>query len=46
VLTNLGVADYDGLQKQVSYAGTHECMPRVSYNASKATNTTEPDGTA
>ncbi len=44
VLMNLGVADYDGLQTQVSYRGTRRMYAAVSYTLSKATNTTEPDG--
>jgi hypothetical protein len=44
VLMNLGVADYDGLQTQVSYRGNPKIYANVSYTLSKATNTTEPDG--
>jgi len=44
VLMNLGVADYDGLQTQVSYRGSAKMFAQVSYTLSKATNTTEPDG--
>jgi len=44
VLMNLGVADYDGLQTQVSYRGSPKLVASVSYTLSKATNTTEPDG--
>jgi hypothetical protein len=44
VLMNLGVADYDGLQTQVSYRGNSKIYAAVSYTLSKATNTTEPDG--
>jgi carboxypeptidase family protein/TonB-dependent receptor-like protein len=44
VLMNLGVADYDGLQTQVSYRGHSKIYAAVSYTLSKATNTTEPDG--
>ncbi len=44
VLMNLGVADYDGLQSQVSYRGNSKIYAAVSYTLSKATNTTEPDG--
>jgi len=44
VLTNLGVADYDGLQTQVSYRGNSRMHADISYTLSKATNTTEPDG--
>ena len=44
VLMNLGVADYDGLQTQISYRGNAKMYANVSYTLSKATNTTEPDG--
>jgi hypothetical protein len=44
VLMNLGVADYDGLQTQVTYRGSRRFFASVSYTLSKATNTTEPDG--
>jgi hypothetical protein len=44
VLTNLGVADYDGLQTQVSYRGNRKIYAAVSYTLSKATNNSEPDG--
>src|SRR5207247_2646264 len=44
VLMNLGVADYDGLQTQVSYRGNRRMYAAVSYTLSKAINTTEPDG--
>ena len=43
-IMNLGVADYDGLQTQVSYRGSARMYASVSYTLSKATNTTEPDG--
>jgi len=43
-LTNLGVADYDGLQTQVSYRGNRRVYAAISYTLSKATNTSEPDG--
>lgn len=43
VIQNLGVADYDGLETQVTYRG-HGAYAAVSYTLSKATNTTEPDG--
>jgi hypothetical protein len=43
-LMNLGVAEYDGLQTQVSYRGSRKLQAAVSYTLSKATNTTEPDG--
>ena len=44
VLMNLGVADYDGLQTQISYRGSSKVQAALSYTLSKATNTTEPDG--
>jgi carboxypeptidase family protein/TonB-dependent receptor-like protein len=44
VLTNLGVADYDGLQTQLTYRGNRRMYAAVSYTLSKSTNTTEPDG--
>ena len=44
VLMNLGVADYDGLQTQLSYRGNRKMYAAVSYTLSKATNTSEPDG--
>ncbi len=44
VLTNLGVADYDGLQTQFTYRGSSRLYASVSYTLSKATNTFEPDG--
>jgi hypothetical protein len=44
VLMNLGVADYDGLQTQVTYRASRRLFASVSYTLSKATNTTEPDG--
>jgi hypothetical protein len=44
VLMNLGVADYDGLQTQLSYRGNRRFFAMASYTLSKATNTTEPDG--
>ena len=44
VLTNLGVADYDGLQTQISYRGHSRMYAAISYTLSKATNTCEPDG--
>jgi hypothetical protein len=44
VLMNLGTADYDGLQTQVSYRRNPKLYAAVSYTLSKATNTTEPDG--
>ena len=44
VLMNVGSADYDGLQTQVSYRGHARMFAAVSYTLSKATNTFEPDG--
>ena len=44
VLMNLGVADYDGLQTQVTYRGNEKIFAAISYTLSKSTNTTEPDG--
>ena len=44
VLMNLGTADYDGLQTQISYRGHRRFQADLSYTLSKATNTTEPDG--
>jgi hypothetical protein len=41
---NLGTAQYDGLQTQVSYRGNPRYQASVSYTLSKATNTIEPDG--
>jgi hypothetical protein len=44
VLTNLGVADYDGLTTELRYRGHSKIYASVSYTLSKATNTSEPDG--
>src|SRR5258705_906786 len=44
VLMNLGVADYNGLQTNLSYRCNSRIYAAVSYTLSKATNTTEPDG--
>ena len=44
VLTNLGVADYDGLTTELRYRGHSTIYASVSYTLSKATNTSEPDG--
>ena len=44
VITNLGVADYDGLQTLISYRGNRRVFASLSYTISKATNTSEPDG--
>jgi hypothetical protein len=43
-IMNLGVADYDGLQTQVTYRGSSRFFASISYTLSKATNTFEPDG--
>ncbi len=44
VITNLGEADYNGLQTQLSYRGSSRMSGSLSYTLSKATNTFEPDG--
>ena len=44
VIMNLGVADYDGLQTQISYRGNSRMYAALSYTLSKATNIFEPDG--
>jgi hypothetical protein len=44
VLMSLGIADYDGLQTQITYRGNAKMYAAVSYTLSKATNTAEPDG--
>ena len=44
VLMNLGEADYNGLQTQITYRGNSRLYASLSYTLSKATNTTEPDG--
>ena len=44
VLTNFGIADYNGLQTQITYRGNSKIYAALSYTLSKATNTTEPDG--
>jgi len=44
VLMNLGEADYNGLQTQITYRGSQKFFAALSYTLSKATNTTEPDG--
>lgn len=41
---NLGEAEYNGLQNQISYRGNHKFFASLSYTLSKATNTNEPDG--
>ena len=38
------MADYDGLQTQVTYRGNAKVYASVSYTLSKSTNTSEPDG--
>lgn len=43
-IMNLGVADYDGLQTDITYRGSTRWFAAVSYTLSKATNTSEPDG--
>lgn len=44
VLTNLGEAEYNGLQTQITYRGQSKLYASLSYTLSHATNTTEPDG--
>jgi hypothetical protein len=44
VLMNLGEADYNGLQTQITYRGGSRFFASLSYTLSHATNTTEPDG--
>jgi hypothetical protein len=44
VVMNLGEADYNGLQTQVTYRGMPRLFAALSYTLSKATNTFEPDG--
>jgi hypothetical protein len=44
VLMNLGVADYNGLQTQLTYRGNSRMYAAISYTLSKTTNTSEPDG--
>ncbi|HKR12463.1 MAG TPA: TonB-dependent receptor [Pyrinomonadaceae bacterium] len=43
-IMNLGVADYDGLQTQLSFRGHRRMFAALSYTFSKATNIFEPDG--
>jgi hypothetical protein len=43
VLMNLGEADYNGLQTQITYRSSR-LFATLSYTLSHATNTTEPDG--
>jgi hypothetical protein len=44
VIMNLGVADYNGLQTQLTYRGNSRMYLALSYTLSKATNIFEPDG--
>jgi Carboxypeptidase regulatory-like domain/TonB dependent receptor len=44
VLMNLGDAEYDALQTQVSYRGNPRLFASLSYTLSKSMNNTEPDG--
>jgi hypothetical protein len=44
VIMNFGVADYNGLQTQISFRGNRRMFASLSYTLSKATNTFEPDG--
>jgi hypothetical protein len=44
VIMNLGVADYDALQTNLTYRGSSKLFAQLSYTLSKSTNTTEPDG--
>jgi hypothetical protein len=44
VIMNLGVADYDGLQTQITYRGNQKIFASVSYTISKALNNFEADG--
>ncbi|HEX8650514.1 MAG TPA: TonB-dependent receptor [Pyrinomonadaceae bacterium] len=44
VIMNLGEADYNGLQTQLTYRGNSRIYAAISYTLSKATNTFEPDG--
>ena len=44
VLMNLGEANYDGVQTQITYRGNPRMFASLSYTWSRATNTTEPDG--
>jgi hypothetical protein len=44
VLTNLGDAEYNGLQTQITYRRNPKLLATLSYTLSKATNTFEPDG--
>jgi len=44
VLMNLGEAEYNGLQTQITYRRSSRFFASLSYTLSHATNTTEPDG--
>jgi hypothetical protein len=44
VLMNLGIAEYDGLQTQLTYRGNSRMFVSFGYTLSKTTNTSEPDG--
>ena len=44
VLMNLGEAEYNGLQTQLTYRRNARFFASLSYTLSHATNTTEPDG--
>jgi hypothetical protein len=44
VIMNLGKADYNGLQTNLTYRGNRKMFASISYTLSSATNTTEPDG--
>ena len=43
-LMNLGEANYNGIQTQLTYRGDPRFFAALSYTYSHATNTTEPDG--
>jgi hypothetical protein len=43
-LMNLGEANYNGIQTQLTYRGNAKFFAALSYTYSHATNTTEPDG--
>ena len=44
VLMNLGNAQYDALQTQLTYRGSPKLFASLSYTLSKSMNDTEPDG--
>jgi hypothetical protein len=44
VLMNLGNAQYDALQTQITYRGNPKIFASLSYTLSKSMNDTEPDG--